>query len=164
VPSALPTFRRPPKRSRLLCMRPRLRNPSLWPRVGVSFYVAKYVATTKRDLDNECRSTSRSAAGPIPSNFAISSHLALGRLRFCIDCHRGLVSLFRIRSFPIGILDGKPDASCRILPSSRRTMRILMLTASDPAAEVRLRGLVIRYRALAERAKREAKSRPFITD
>ena len=43
-------------------------------------------------------------------------------------------------------------------------MRMLMLTASDPAAEVRLRGLVIRYRALAERAKREAKSRPFITD
>ena len=44
----------PPKRSRLLCMRVRLRNPSLWPRVGVSFHVAKYVATTKRDLDHEC--------------------------------------------------------------------------------------------------------------
>jgi len=41
---------RPPKRARLLCVRPRIRNPSLWPRVGVSFQVAKYVVTTKRDL------------------------------------------------------------------------------------------------------------------
>jgi hypothetical protein len=44
---------RPPKRSRLSCMRLRLRNPSSWPRVGVSFHAAKNVATTKRDLDNE---------------------------------------------------------------------------------------------------------------
>ena len=50
MPSALPNFPRPPKRSRLLCMRSRLRNPSLWPRVGVSFYLAKYVATTKETL------------------------------------------------------------------------------------------------------------------
>jgi hypothetical protein len=43
-------------------------------------------------------------------------------------------------------------------------LRMLMLTAYDPAVEVRLRDLVIRYRALAEQAKREAKSHPFITD
>jgi hypothetical protein len=43
-------------------------------------------------------------------------------------------------------------------------LRILMLTASDPASQLRLRGFVERYRDLAERAKREVESRPFITD
>ena len=43
-------------------------------------------------------------------------------------------------------------------------LRMLMLTASDPADQMRLRGFVQRYRDLAERAKREAKSRPFVTD
>jgi hypothetical protein len=43
-------------------------------------------------------------------------------------------------------------------------IRLLMLTASDPADQIRLRGFVQKYRDLAERAKREAKSRPFITD
>ena len=37
----------PPKRSRLLRMRARLRNPSL-----LSFHIAKHVATTKSDLDH----------------------------------------------------------------------------------------------------------------
>ena len=41
-------------------------------------------------------------------------------------------------------------------------MRMLMLTASDPASQLRLRGFVQRYRDLAERAKREAKSLPSI--
>jgi hypothetical protein len=41
-------------------------------------------------------------------------------------------------------------------------MRILMLTASDPASELRLRGFILKYRALAERSKREGRpsSRP----
>jgi hypothetical protein len=39
-------------------------------------------------------------------------------------------------------------------------LRILMLTASDPASQL----FVERYRDLAERAKREVESRPFITD
>jgi hypothetical protein len=43
-------------------------------------------------------------------------------------------------------------------------LRILMLTASDPASQLRLRGFVERYRDLAERAKRKVVSRPFITD
>jgi hypothetical protein len=43
-------------------------------------------------------------------------------------------------------------------------LRILMLTASDPASQLRLRGFVERYRELAERAKRKVVSRPFITD
>jgi hypothetical protein len=34
-------------------------------------------------------------------------------------------------------------------------LRILMLTAADPATAVRLRGFVQKYRILAERAKRE---------
>jgi hypothetical protein len=34
-------------------------------------------------------------------------------------------------------------------------LRMLMLTASDPAAADRLRGFVRKYRILAERAKRE---------
>ena len=32
-------------------------------------------------------------------------------------------------------------------------MRMLMLTAADPAAEIRLRGFVQKYKILAERAK-----------
>jgi len=43
-------------------------------------------------------------------------------------------------------------------------LRMLMLTASDPAAEVRLRGFIQKYRVLAERAKREIESPPIITD
>ena len=34
-------------------------------------------------------------------------------------------------------------------------LRIVMLTTSDPAAAVRLRGFVQKYRTLAERAKRD---------
>jgi hypothetical protein len=34
-------------------------------------------------------------------------------------------------------------------------MRMLMLTAPDPASELRLRGFIQKYRALADRAKRE---------
>jgi hypothetical protein len=41
-------------------------------------------------------------------------------------------------------------------------LRMLMLTASDPSSELRLRALVEKYRALAERAKREIGSRPSI--
>jgi hypothetical protein len=38
---------------------------------------------------------------------------------------------------------------------------MLMLTASDPAAEIRLRGFVQKYRILAERAKITVESRPL---
>ena len=34
-------------------------------------------------------------------------------------------------------------------------LRMLMLTASDPAAQIRLRGFVQKYRVLADRAKKE---------
>jgi hypothetical protein len=40
-------------------------------------------------------------------------------------------------------------------------LRMLMLTASDPAAEIRLRGFVQKYRILAERAKITVESRPL---
>ena len=40
-------------------------------------------------------------------------------------------------------------------------LRMLMLTASDPAAEVRLRGFVQKYRELAERTKKQVESLPF---
>ena len=40
-------------------------------------------------------------------------------------------------------------------------LRILMLTTSDPAAAVRLRGFVQKYRTLAERAERKVESRSF---
>jgi hypothetical protein len=40
-------------------------------------------------------------------------------------------------------------------------LRMLMLIAPNLAAEVRLRGLVLKYKALAERAKRKVESRPF---
>jgi hypothetical protein len=39
-------------------------------------------------------------------------------------------------------------------------LRILMLTASDPAAAIRLRGLVKIYRDLAEHAKKDAETAP----
>jgi hypothetical protein len=39
-------------------------------------------------------------------------------------------------------------------------MRILMLTASDPAAAIRLRGFVQIYRDLAEHAKKDAEAPP----
>ena len=41
-------------------------------------------------------------------------------------------------------------------------LRMLMLTASNPSSELRLRALVEKYRALAERAKREVGSRTSI--
>jgi hypothetical protein len=37
-------------------------------------------------------------------------------------------------------------------------LRMLMLTASDPTAEIRLRGFVHKYKGLAERAKRLTES------
>jgi hypothetical protein len=40
-------------------------------------------------------------------------------------------------------------------------LRMLMLTASDPAAEVRLRGLILKYRALADRAEAKVDARPL---
>jgi hypothetical protein len=40
-------------------------------------------------------------------------------------------------------------------------LRMLMLTASDPASAVRLRGLVEKYRDLAERTKKQVESRPL---
>ena len=40
-------------------------------------------------------------------------------------------------------------------------LRMLMLTASDPAAAVRLRGFVQKYRILAERAERKVESLPL---
>jgi hypothetical protein len=40
-------------------------------------------------------------------------------------------------------------------------LRMLMLTASDPAAEIRLRGFVQKYRILAERAKITVETRPL---
>ena len=43
-------------------------------------------------------------------------------------------------------------------------LRMLMITESDPASQLRLRGFIQKYRDLAEQAKREAKSRPLITD
>lgn len=57
-------------------------------------------------VDRPPRVSSCSVAGPIltPSNFAISSHLARGRLRRRIDRHRGLDSLSRIRAISIGVL------------------------------------------------------------
>src|ERR1700730_780677 len=39
-------------------------------------------------------------------------------------------------------------------------LRMLMLTASDPAAEVRLREFVQKYRELAERTKKQVESPP----
>ena len=39
-------------------------------------------------------------------------------------------------------------------------MRMLMITASDPAYQLRLRGFVVKYRDLAERAKKDVKPRP----
>jgi hypothetical protein len=42
-------------------------------------------------------------------------------------------------------------------------LRMLMLTASDPAAADRLRGFVRKYRILAERAKREEERPPSST-
>ena len=40
-------------------------------------------------------------------------------------------------------------------------LRMLMLTASDPASAVRLRGFVQKYRDLAERAKKQIESPPL---
>jgi hypothetical protein len=40
-------------------------------------------------------------------------------------------------------------------------IRLLMLTASDPADQIRLRGFVQKYRALAERAKKEVEPLPL---
>jgi hypothetical protein len=40
-------------------------------------------------------------------------------------------------------------------------LRMLMLTASDPAAQIRLRGLVQEYRVLADRAKKEVEPPPL---
>jgi hypothetical protein len=40
-------------------------------------------------------------------------------------------------------------------------LRMLMLTASDPASAVRLRGFVEKYRDLAERTKKQAESPPL---
>lgn len=34
-------------------------------------------------------------------------------------------------------------------------LRMLMFTTSDPAAQIRLRGFVLKYKALADRAKKE---------
>ena len=41
-------------------------------------------------------------------------------------------------------------------------LRLLMLTASDPAAEVRLRGFIQKYRALADRPEGKLESQPLI--
>ena len=38
-------------------------------------------------------------------------------------------------------------------------LRMLMLTAPDPAAEIRLRGFVQKYRVLADRAKKQVEAR-----
>jgi hypothetical protein len=43
-------------------------------------------------------------------------------------------------------------------------MRMLMLTESDLASQLRLRNFIQKYRDLAEQAKREAKSHPIVTD
>ena len=40
-------------------------------------------------------------------------------------------------------------------------LRMLMLTASDPASAARLRGLVEKYRDLAERTKKQVESPPL---
>lgn len=40
-------------------------------------------------------------------------------------------------------------------------LRMLMLAASDPAAEIRLRGFVQKYKVLADRAKKESAPRPL---
>jgi hypothetical protein len=40
-------------------------------------------------------------------------------------------------------------------------LRMLMLTASDPASAVRLRGFVEKYRDLAERTKKRVESPPL---
>jgi hypothetical protein len=40
-------------------------------------------------------------------------------------------------------------------------LRMLMLTASDPASEVRLRGFVQKYRDLAERTKKQVEFPPL---
>ena len=40
-------------------------------------------------------------------------------------------------------------------------LRMLMLTASDPASAVRLRGFVQKYRDLAERAKKQVEFPPL---
>jgi hypothetical protein len=40
-------------------------------------------------------------------------------------------------------------------------LRMLMLTASDPASAVRLRGFVEKYRDLAERTKKQVESQPL---
>ena len=40
-------------------------------------------------------------------------------------------------------------------------LRMLMLTASDPASALRLRGFVQKYRDLAERAKKQVESPPL---
>jgi hypothetical protein len=40
-------------------------------------------------------------------------------------------------------------------------LRMLMLTASDPASALRLRGFVQKYRDLAERAKKKVESPPL---
>jgi hypothetical protein len=40
-------------------------------------------------------------------------------------------------------------------------LRMLMLTAPDPAAEIRLRGFVQNYRVLADRAKKQVEARLF---
>jgi len=43
-------------------------------------------------------------------------------------------------------------------------LRMLMLTAPDPTAVIRLRGFVQKYRVLAERAKRKVEFRPLNVD
>ena len=40
-------------------------------------------------------------------------------------------------------------------------IRLLMLTASDPADQMRLRGFVQKYRDLAERARKEVEPLPL---
>jgi hypothetical protein len=40
-------------------------------------------------------------------------------------------------------------------------LRMLMLTAPDPTAVIRLRGFIQKYRVLAERAKRKVESQPL---
>jgi hypothetical protein len=40
-------------------------------------------------------------------------------------------------------------------------LRLLMLTASDPADQIRLKEYVQKYRALADRAKKEVGPRPL---
>jgi hypothetical protein len=39
-------------------------------------------------------------------------------------------------------------------------LRLLMLTASDPAAEIRLTGFMQKYKALSDRAKGKVEIRP----